>query len=58
MDVMIKVISNEGARILERYEEGLVKKPEELSNEEYWWQIAEQYSATYIRRIKIYGQGI
>ena len=55
---MIKVISNEGANILERYENGLMQKPEELSNEEYWWQLAEQYCETYIRRIKIYGQGI
>jgi type II secretory pathway pseudopilin PulG len=60
IDVMIKVISNEGAKILERYENGDMqkKKPEEFSNEEYWWELAEQYCETYIRRIKIYGQGI
>jgi len=58
IDVMIKVISNEGANILERYENGLMQKPEEFTNDEYWWELAEQYCETYIRRIKIYGQGI
>ena len=58
VDVMIRVLSSEGAKILERYEKGLVKKTNDLSNEDYWWELVEKHSEVFIRRIKIYGQGI
>jgi len=54
VDVMIRVISQEGARILEDFEEGRIPETEEIT----WWSIAEEHSKVYFRRIKIYGSGI
>lgn len=54
IDVMIRVLSRDGARLLESYENGEVPNTENIS----WWSIAEEHSKGYIRRIKIYGSGI
>ena len=54
IDVMIRVISEDGARLLESYENGDIPNTEDRS----WWSIAEEYSKGYIRRIRIYGGGI
>jgi prepilin-type N-terminal cleavage/methylation domain-containing protein len=54
VDVMIRVISQDGARILEDFEEGRLPETEAMS----WWSIAEEHSKVYFRRIKIYGSGI
>jgi type II secretory pathway pseudopilin PulG len=54
VDVMVRVLSEEGARILENYENGSFPNIEEVD----WWSIAEEHSKVYFRRIKIYGSGI
>ncbi len=54
IDVMVRVISEEGARILESYENGEIPNNENIN----WWSIAEEHSKSYIRRVKIYGKGI
>ena len=54
VDVMVRVLSEEGARILENYENGSFPNTEEVD----WWSIAEEHSKVYFRRIKIYGSGI
>ena len=54
MDVMVRVLSMEGARLVEAFENGSVPNTDNLN----WWSIAEEHSEVYIRRIKIYGSGI
>ena len=51
---MIRVLSQDGARLLESYENGEVPNTTNMD----WWSIAEEHSKCYIRRIKIYGRGI
>jgi len=54
IDVMVRVLSMEGARLVEAFENGSVPSTDNLN----WWSIAEEHSEVYIRRIKIYGSGI
>ena len=54
IDVMVRVLSEDGARILESYENGEMPNTENID----WWSIAEEHSKCYFRRIKIYGRGI
>lgn len=54
VDVMVRVLSEEGARILESFENGDFPNTKEVD----WWSIAEEHSKVYFRRIKIYGSGI
>ena len=54
VDVMVRVLSEEGARILESFENGDFPNTEEVD----WWSISEEHSKVYFRRIKIYGSGI
>ena len=54
IDLSIRVLTNEGARLMESLENGLIPTTEEQD----WWSIAEEHSEVYIRRVKIYGQGL
>jgi len=54
VDLMIRVLSSEGARLLEAFENGILSSSDTLS----WWSIAEEHSKVYFRRVKIYGQGL
>ena len=54
IDVMVRVLSMEGSRLLEAFESGSVPSSENFN----WWSIAEEHSEVYIRRIKIFGSGI
>ena len=54
IDVMVRVLSMEGARLVEAFENGSVPSTDNLN----WWSIAEEHSEVYIRRVKIYGSGI
>jgi len=58
IDVMLKILTAEGAKIISNYELGLIPLPSGKSHEEHWWELADQNSEVFIRRIKIYGNGI
>ena len=58
MDIMLRVLTAEGASALAAYEEGLIPPPEGISENEYWWQLVEENSEVYIRRIRIFSEGI
>ena len=58
IDVMIRVLTAEGAAALATYEEGLIPPPDGFNEEEYWWELVEQNSEVYIRRIRIFAEGI
>jgi len=58
IDVMLRILTSEGAKVIANYELGIAPLPNGRSHEEYWWQLAVDNSEVFIRRIKIYGNGI
>ena len=58
IDVMVRVLTAEGASAISAYEEGLIPSPEGFTPEEYWWKLAEENSEVYIRRIRVFSSGI
>lgn len=58
VDVMIRILTTEGATAISAFEEGLIPTPEGFTAEDYWWELAEKNSEVYIRRIRIFGSGI
>ena len=55
---MIRVLTAEGASALAAYEEGLIPPPESTNESDYWWQLVEDNSEVYVRRIRIFSEGI
>ena len=58
IDVMLRILTTEGALAISAFEEGLIPAPKGISVEEYWWELAEKNSEVYIRRIRIFPTGI
>ena len=58
IDIMIRVLTSEGANALSAFEEGLIPTPSGFTPDEYWWEIAEKNSEVYTRRVKVISQGI
>ena len=60
VDVMVRVLTMEGAEAIRAFEEGVTKRPAEYADEpdEYWWFLAEQYSYVFVRRIQLYPSGV
>lgn len=54
IDLSIRVLTNEGARLLENLENGLIP----TNDQRNWWTVAEEHSEVYVRRVKIYGKGL
>ena len=56
-DVMIRVLSEEGARAIENIEmaSSAVGRPVGVSDSEWWWSVVETHSRVYIRRFIISG---
>lgn len=57
-DVMIRVLTDEGARLLAAVERGdaALVVPAGLSREQWWWQIVTENSRVYTRRIVLKGE--
>jgi len=58
VDVMVRVLTTQGASAISSFEDGLISAPDGVSDEEYWWQLAEENSQVYIRRVRILATGI
>ena len=58
VDVMVRVLTTQGASAISSLEDGLITAPDGVSDEEYWWQLAEENSQVYIRRVRILATGI
>jgi prepilin-type N-terminal cleavage/methylation domain-containing protein len=58
VDVMVRILTTEGASAISAYEEGLISAPDGFSPDEYWWNIAERNSEVYVRRIRVLPSGI
>jgi hypothetical protein len=57
-DVMMRVLSDEGARLLDSMERGsgVVARPANYANDaEWWWAVVETNSRVFTRRIEIKG---
>lgn len=56
-DVMVRVLTEEGARLLAAMErgDGSVAAPASLTREQWWWQIVTNHSQVYTRRIQMKG---
>ena len=55
---MVRILTTEGASVISAFEEGLLPVPEDFSEEEYWWELAESNSEVYVRRIRVLPAGI
>jgi len=58
IDVMVRILTTEGASAISAFEDGLIPTPKGISQQDYWWELAEKNSEVYIRRIRIFGSGI
>jgi prepilin-type N-terminal cleavage/methylation domain-containing protein len=56
VDVMIRILSEEGAALVEAIEGGRVSRPAVFpTNAEWWWSVAETHSAVFVHRMEIKG---
>ena len=60
VDVMVRILTSEGASVIALFEEGKLPVPSSFSGgaEEYWWELAEENSDVFVRRIKILSDGV
>lgn len=57
-DVMVRILSEEGANAISAIERGLAARPAGFaSNEAWWWSTAMTHSRVYVRRIEVGGGG-
>lgn len=53
-DVMVRILSEEGATILETMEGGRVTRPPEFASDAaWWWSVVNTHSAVFARRIEL-----
>jgi hypothetical protein len=53
IDVMLRVLDDEGARLISAYEAGRLQPPAGVSAADYWWALASAHSQVLTRRIVI-----
>ncbi len=59
VDVMLRVLTEEGALKLEAMESGRVERPaHHESDAAWWWAVAETHSRVFVRRIELKGGGL
>ncbi|MBX3735375.1 MAG: prepilin-type N-terminal cleavage/methylation domain-containing protein [Candidatus Didemnitutus sp.] len=55
-DVMIRVLSEEGARQVAAMEQATIARPSNYTSDaEWWWSVVEANSSVYVRRIELKG---
>lgn len=60
IDVMMRVLTDEGARLIGAMEQGgmgLVRPAEFATDDDWWWVVVEAHSRVFVRRIEIGGSG-
>lgn len=53
MDVFVRVLTDEGARLIANFEAGNIQAPTGVTADDYWWQLAIANSQVYTRRIQV-----
>lgn len=57
-DIMLRILTDEGAVRIAALESGLVARPPEFATDAgWWWAVAEMYSRVFVRRIELKGGG-
>jgi hypothetical protein len=57
-DVMLRVLTEEGAGLIAAMEEGRVIRPADFANDAaWWWAVAETHSLVLVRRVELKGGG-
>ena len=51
-------MTTEGSNSLAAFEDGLIPAPEDMDEDEFWWDLVEKNSEVYVRRIKIFAKGL
>jgi hypothetical protein len=58
-DVLLRILTEEGATLLEAIEAGRVPRPPNYGTDaEWWWAVVEANSRVFTRRIEIKGGGL
>lgn len=52
-EVYVRILSSEGVRLINAFEGGQIKTPSGFTDAAYWWELAEQNSKVFTRRIEI-----
>ncbi len=55
-EVMLRVLTDEGARLIAAYEAGHLQPPAGVAPADYWWSLAEAHSQVFTHRITIPGR--
>lgn len=55
-EIMVRILTQEGARLIANLEAGLTPVPRGVAFSDYWWQIAEAHSRVFVRHIGIKSQ--
>lgn len=59
VDVLVRILSEEGAAQVEAMESGRVVRPPAFANDaEWWWSVVEANSAVFVRRVEIKGRAL
>jgi len=57
-DLMLRVLTSEGARQIAALEQGIVARPAAYATDAaWWWGVVEQHSRVYVRRVEFKGVG-
>lgn len=56
VDVMVRILTDEGARLIQNYEAGTLPVPAGVNAQQYWWQLATANSQVFTRRIVLNGK--
>lgn len=51
VDVMVRVLTDEGARTLFKFETGVLTAPQGRTPQQFWWELAVAHSQVFTRRI-------
>jgi Prokaryotic N-terminal methylation motif len=53
-EIMLRILTPEGQRLLHAFEEGTVSRPPGVANNDtYWWQLVTQNSQVFTRRVEL-----
>jgi prepilin-type N-terminal cleavage/methylation domain-containing protein len=56
IDVMVRILTEEGARQIDHLERGLggaIRPPEFASDDQWWWGIVDAHSKVFVRRVEV-----